>query len=92
MIQVLYVDDEEELLEVGKAFLETSEELRVDTCLSVTEAEERISRTRYEAVISDYQMPGINGIDFLKKLRSRGNHVPFIFLPGGAAKRWSSRR
>ena len=37
---------------------------------------------RYDAIISDYQMPGTNGIDFLKSLRSKGNKMPFILFTG----------
>jgi PAS domain S-box-containing protein len=82
MIRTLYVDDEEGLLDIAKAFLEMSGELQVDTCLTVNEAEKRLLQSRYDAVISDYQMPDMNGIDFLKKLRSRGNEIPFILFTG----------
>jgi DNA-binding NtrC family response regulator len=38
MIRVIYVDDEEELLEIGKIFLERNGELNVDIVTSVKEA------------------------------------------------------
>jgi FixJ family two-component response regulator len=31
-------------------------------------------------VIADVQMPGVNGLDLLKTIRSRGNDIPFIFI------------
>jgi PAS domain S-box-containing protein len=82
MIRVLYVDDEKHLLELAKEFLELSLELQVDTCLSVKDAEVMLRQTAYDAIISDYQMPITNGIEFLKRLRSRNNPIPFILFTG----------
>ena len=36
----------------------------------------------FDAIISDYQMPGMNGIDFLKKVPASGNSIPFILFSG----------
>jgi CheY-like chemotaxis protein len=88
MIRVLYVDDEKHLLELAKEFLELSLELQVDTCLSVKDAEVMLRQTAYDAIISDYQMPITNGIEFLKRLRSRNNPIPFISSPAAGARRW----
>jgi len=82
MIRILYVDDEEVLLDICKSFLEQSCDLTVDIFKSVAEAEERLSSTHYDAIISDYQMAEISGIDFLKRLRSQGNRIPFILFTG----------
>jgi CheY-like chemotaxis protein len=81
-IRALYVDDEEVLLDVGKFFLELSGNIAVDTAVSAKEAENAIGATRYDAVVCDYQMPMMNGIDFLKRLRSQGNQIPFILFTG----------
>jgi PAS domain S-box-containing protein len=35
-----------------------------------------------DVIISDYEMPEINGIDFLKKVRDSGNSIPFIIFTG----------
>jgi PAS domain S-box-containing protein len=82
MIQVLYVDDEDELLDLGKSYLERSGEIRVDTVDSVKIARERLLLTKYDAIVSDYQMPSSNGIEFLKELRGAGNPIPFILFTG----------
>ena len=82
MIHTLYVDDEEGLLDLAKVFLEHSGQLRVDTFLSVNEAEEAMKLKNYDAVISDYQMAGTDGIEFLKRLRAEGNDIPFILFTG----------
>ena len=82
MIHVMYVDDEKSLLDVGKAFLEMTGELNVDTAASVQEAEIAMSKTHYDAIVSDYQMPGVSGLDFLKMVRERDKRIPFILFTG----------
>ncbi|MEI7433588.1 MAG: response regulator [Methanomicrobiales archaeon] len=82
MISVLYVDDEPGLLEIGKLFLEQSGQFQVDTTISATDALTMIPSKVYDAIISDYQMPGMDGIELLKTVRSSGNTIPFILSTG----------
>jgi CheY-like chemotaxis protein len=82
MISVLYVDDEPALLEIGKLFLERSGTMHVDTLESASEALERIRATQYDAIISDFQMPEMDGITFLKALRREHPALPFIIFTG----------
>ena len=41
-----------------------------------------MAQKNYDAIVSDYQMPGEDGIDFLKSLRSVKNNIPFILFTG----------
>lgn len=82
MFKVLYVDDEPALLEISKLFLERSGVLRVDTALSAADALERLKGTRYDGIISDYQMPGMNGIALLKYVRANWDQLPFVLFTG----------
>lgn len=82
MISVLYVDDEPGLLEIARLFLERSGEFSVKTLTSAQEALDSPSLRSYDAIISDYQMPGMNGIDFLKRVRERFGDIPFILFTG----------
>ena len=81
-IRVLCVDDETALLDVVKLFLERSGDMLVDTASSAAEAERSVAGDRYDAVVSDYQMPGADGLELLKRLRSRGDRIPFILFTG----------
>ena len=82
MISVLYVDDDACLLEICKTFLERSGSMRVETATSAGEGLDRIAVQEFDAVISDFEMPAMNGIAFLKALRSRGSRIPFIIFTG----------
>jgi len=81
-LRILYVDDEPSLQEAIKLYLESEGEFAVDTFTSANEAIIRINTERYDAIISDYQMPGMDGIEFLKTVRSSGNTIPFILFTG----------
>jgi PAS domain S-box-containing protein len=82
-MSVLYVDDEPDLLEIGKLFLEGSHDIVIDTDLSAKNALDKARTGRYDAIISDYQMPEMDGISLLKHLRSNGGkRLPFILFTG----------
>ncbi len=82
MYTILYVDDEPSLLEIGKLFLERSGQFRVDIITSAPAALALLNSKNYDAIVSDYQMPGMDGIEFLKQIRASGNTVPFIIFTG----------
>jgi len=82
MISILYVDDETTLLEVARIYLERTGEFSVATCPSAKEAIALLETSLFDAIVSDFQMPGMDGLKFLKYLRSSGNAVPFILFTG----------
>jgi len=82
MFSILYVDDEEALLEIGKLFLEQGGQFRVETITAATEALRLLEEKKFDAIISDYQMPEMDGIAFLKRVRTSGNTIPFILFTG----------
>ncbi len=80
--KVLYVDDEPALLELGKIFLEKSGLLELTISESPKDALELLEEEDFDAIISDYQMPGMDGIGFLKALKAKGSDTPFIIFTG----------
>jgi len=81
-IRVLYVDDELDLLKIGKIYLERDGTFTVDTLTSASEALTRLKTEWYDTIISDYQMPEMDGITLLKLLKASGNTTPFIIFTG----------
>jgi PAS domain S-box-containing protein len=82
MYSVLYVDDEPGLLEIGKIFLEDDGEFSVETITSARDALALLNTKTFDAIVSDYQMPGMDGIQFLIEVRNRFGRIPFILFTG----------
>ncbi|MGA2912488.1 MAG: PAS domain S-box protein [Methanoregula sp.] len=82
MISLLYVDDEPDLLDLCKHFLEREKEFSVITVTSAQKAIEILDEGTIEAIISDYQMPVMDGIEFLKQVRMKFTDIPFILFTG----------
>ena len=81
-IMILVVDDEPDICFLTKEFLETSGHIDVDVTGSVAEAKAAIALRRYDAIVSDYQMPFEDGVQFLKSLRVSGDMTPFVLFTG----------
>ena len=79
---ILYVDDDTDLLELGKSFLESTQEFTVETSDSAKKAQALLRQHRPDAIVSDYEMPEINGIVFLKHVRAEYGDLPFIIFTG----------
>ena len=82
MIRVLYVDDEPAILDTCKQILERTGSFSVTPAISSKEALDKIHAAPYDAVISDYLMDDINGLDLLKIIRNEFPDMPFIIFTG----------
>jgi len=86
-IRVLYVDGESSLPAKGKAFLEKKGGFALDTCASPPAALELLQHTTYDAVVSGYRMPEMEGIEFLKRVRAADPAIPFIMITGHGSEK-----
>ena len=82
MLSVLIIDDEDQVLGVTRVFLERFGDMKVATSTSAKESLILLSNQTFDAIIVDYDMPEINGIEFLKILRSKGDSTPVIIFTG----------
>ncbi len=82
-IRVLHVDDDRSILEISKLMLiDLESSFDIDNASSVDEAFKKLSTQQYDVVVSDYEMPNKNGLQFLKELRDEKNGIPFILFTG----------
>lgn len=82
MIRVLLVDDEPALTDITRLFLVRAGDFVVESVSSGQDALDRLATTRFDAIVSDYEMPGMNGIALLVALRKRGDTTSFIIFTG----------
>jgi len=90
-IHVLHVDDDRGFTDMVAKFLEREDgQLTVHTAASASDALERLGRTRVDCVVSDYDMPGKNGIEFLSDVRESYPDLPFILFTGKGSEEIAS--
>lgn len=81
-MKVLLVDDDPLFLELSKTFLELFHDIASDTVDSAREALQKLEKDTYDVVVSDYDMPFMDGITLLKTIRDKSINVPFILFTG----------
>lgn len=83
-IKILCVDDEQNVLKsLTRLFLD--EDYEILTALSGEEGLEMLgNESTIQVIISDYRMPGMNGVDFLKQVYERWSDTMRIVLSGYA--------
>ncbi len=81
MSKILVLDDDEKLADSIQEILISAGYI-VDQANSVEEADPMLSEFTYDALIIDWVMPGMHGIDYVAKLRTRGFKTPILMLTG----------
>jgi DNA-binding NtrC family response regulator len=81
--RVLLVDDEEDFLEIMSERMK-ARDIEVTTSTSAREALDMIARESYDAVIMDFMMPEMNGIEALKVIKEKNPEMQIILLTGHA--------
>ncbi|MHA1929597.1 MAG: PAS domain S-box protein [Candidatus Thorarchaeota archaeon] len=79
----MLVDDFEDLLLITAKFISRlAPDINVSTASSAKDALEMMKHTDFDIIVSDYQMPVKDGLEFLEEVRSSGNDIPFIIFTG----------
>jgi len=81
---ILLVDDEEEFLKVLSQRLE-GRGMKVDTSTTGEAAIEKAKSKGFDAIVLDLAMPGVDGIETLKRIKSENPDLQIIMLTGHAS-------
>ena len=82
-VSVLLVDDDPALAGLTADILSEQEsQFAVETVTSASEGLDRLATDNFDCIVSDYDMPGQNGIEFLKTVREEDPALPFILYTG----------
>ncbi len=78
------VDDDGPFLEQAEIFLNNENDgFNIDSTISAKDALKMLERADFDAVISDYMMPEMDGLELLKAIRKeRESDVPFVVFTG----------
>ncbi|WP_081927477.1 hybrid sensor histidine kinase/response regulator [Halobellus rufus] len=91
-IRVLHVDDDPAIVDLTAAFLTRFDEsFSVYTSTDPESALERIEGERIDCVVSDYEMPEIDGLELLERVRALDRDVPFILFTGRGSEEIASK-
>ena len=81
--KVLLVDDEEDFLEIMSERME-ARGMEVTTCTTAEHAIEKINEETFDAIILDFMMPGMDGFQALKEIKTKRPELQIILLTGHA--------
>lgn len=79
MFKILVVEDDKDLNKTVCSFLNHSGYEAVG-CLSANEAFDALYETVFDLIISDIMMPGTDGFEFARTVRTQNENIPILFM------------
>jgi PAS domain S-box-containing protein len=90
-IDILHVEDDPDFADLTGEFLELEDErFSVSAANDSHEGLDRLESEEFDCIVSDYDMPGGNGIEFLSSVRERYPDIPFILFTGKGSEEVAS--
>lgn len=90
-IRVLHVDDEPSLADMAATFLEREDDrITVHTGTNPADGLKQVADNEFDCIVSDYDMPGRTGIEFLEAVRENYSELPFILYTGKGSEEVAS--
>ncbi|MWV64104.1 PAS domain-containing protein [Halorubrum sp. JWXQ-INN 858] len=90
-IAVLHVDDEPDFSDLVEIYLEREcDEIEVTAESDSTAVLDLLETHEFDCIVSDFDMPSLNGVELLKRLREEGHTLPFILYTGKGSEEVAS--
>ena len=89
--RILHVEDDSTFAELTAEFLhQIADSFEILTAHDATTALELLDEESIDCIVSDYDMPGLNGLEFLDQVRQRDPDIPFIIFTGRGSEEVAS--
>jgi signal transduction histidine kinase len=84
-VKLFIIDDSATDREILTELFHSVEEfdINIKTASTGMQALKELEKERFDIIVLDYNMPGMNGLDFMKKLTSKDIDTPVIMVTGG---------
>jgi CheY-like chemotaxis protein len=82
----LVIDDNLDVLKTLRKLLSSLGVAQVTEATSAEDALEILRDQKFAVIVADYQLGGMNGVEFLEKLRDKGDATPVLLLSGAPDK------
>jgi PAS domain S-box-containing protein len=89
-MRVLVVDDDELFAQMTADYLSQDDRLEVSAVESADEAIEYLDEEVADCIVSDFQMPGMDGLELLSRVRALEDDLPFILFTGRGSEEIAS--
>ena len=80
MKRILIIDDEAALAEIVKLNLELSGNYSVEIASSGEEGLRVLAEEPFDLVITDFKLPGVNGVEVLERLKEEQPELPVVLF------------
>ncbi len=91
VVRILHVDDDPAFAETAAEFLERKDDrFVVETATAAADGLDRLEAAAFDCVVSDYDMPGRDGIEFLEAVRREHGDLPFVLYTGKGSEEVAS--
>ena len=86
-IKILLVDDEEYFVKSLSKYINKMKKLKADIVLNGKEALELVEEEAPDVIVLDLKMPGIDGMEVLRRVKKAYPHVQVIMLTGHGSEK-----
>lgn len=79
--RILVIDDEE-IIHTSLRKILTRKGHQVETVLAARDGLDKMAVQKYDLVITDLMMPGMNGLEMLRQMKAEGRETPVVMVTG----------